>query len=86
MQLSKEEIAQEAKDLLDRESVQLAFETIRSRLLYEFENSSPLRAKTREAVYYELRALESLKAQLGSLANEPKIAAYKGRRKITSSF
>lgn len=76
MDLTKEEIARRATDLLQDPIFMFAVEEVERRYLLNWRNSPFDGADAREACWLGVKALEDIRAQLQSMATAPKVEAF----------
>jgi hypothetical protein len=81
-----EELAQHAQDFLDDAAVQNIFSVLEARYIDNFRSTHANAKDKREEAFYMLRAIDELKSQLSSLANEPKVMAFRRKRIIQTNI
>lgn len=57
-------------------------ETLRAKYLNSWENTRPDDVTSREQAYRMIQAVEALKNEISSLANDPAVRAFNGRRTL----
>jgi hypothetical protein len=73
--MDAERLAQAAKGLLDSEATKEAFTQIEQDLFAQWKACSALAHKKREKLWFELKAIESLKSKLQTFVDHGRLTA-----------
>lgn len=77
--LSPDQIAARAQQLLNDAVVAEVFATLERRYIHEWRSTEPSETEKREKAHAAVRALDDIKARLSSLASAPRVQAFNAR-------